>query len=877
MTDDLSRDVAEELESHIQIRIDENLARGMTAAEARREAEQRFGPMRPPLEASTRIRRRERTWYRTWRIDLAQAWRSVRRSPRLTALGVAVAVIGLTTAFAASVVTDALTLRGPAGVPRAGELWSVLETVDGTRPTLMSHEAVQAMERLAGDLKPFAWGVRDVQVVRDGFAQSMPAELVSGSYFASLQTTVRAGRWITADDVRQTNRVAVLGADLARRLSADASALVGQHLALNNQPFEVVGVAGGGFRGVASADPVEIWLPVTVEPAISTPRVRPDGVTVRGVLSMPGTGWMRAGVRKPVSLGREALADRLGHAVAQSGAPSQARKKGVIVGERPWVSPFGGERERLAAVLRPLAAAVVTTLALTSACLGSLFISRVASRRRELVLRLALGSGRARLVRLVAAESTVVVAVGGLAAMPMVYGLLALAGDLQLAPGISISDVAHTLDERALGIFAACTIATALVAAVPPVLAAVRFTSAPVVGDARVIWTGNGFRRVLMAAQAAAGCMLIAGAMLLTRSIDALLDQPIGYDAANVAFAEISPAGSGLSEGETATLVERVLATGSGIAVADEPPHSGQNTLFMLGLDGRRPDAIVTPVTRIAGPFFEVLGARPIAGRLFEPADRNRRVAIVSAPYAAWWWSSPKLPASAGSEGGSRAVGRVVRIGDRGPDYEIVGVVPGFRDLGFKGEPVSRVYLPLDQQTESLTLLAHRRDLAKGADGLVDVARGLDARLVPVRSGTMAQIARRTIEQRLVLRTITTIVGAGSILMVLVGVWGLAHDSLERRRREFGVRQALGASRFDVVRLAARDARFVAVAGGACGLAGAWQFGRVLENWLFGVSAHDPASLVTAVTLVAFAAFGGAASPARQAARMDGAALLRED
>jgi hypothetical protein len=539
----------------------------------------------------------------------------------------------------------------------------------------------------------------------------------------------------------------------------------------------------------------------------------------------------------------------------------------VIVRERPWVSPFGGERDRLSSVLRPLATAVLTTLALTSACLGSLFVSRVASRRRELVLRLALGCARARLVRLVAAESVIVVAAGGLAAVPMVYGLLAVAGDLQLAPGISISDVAHTLDGRALGIFAVGTIAAALVAAVPAVLAAVRFTGAPVVGDARVVWTGNTFRRVLMAAQAAAGCTLIAGAMLLTRSIDALLDRPIGYDADHVAFAEISPAGSGLSEAETSALVGRVLASGSEIAVADEPPHSGQNTLFMVGLDGRRPDAVVTPVTRIAGPFFEVLGARPIAGRLFQPGDVNRRVAIVSAPYAAWWWPS------------SGAVGRLVRIGDRGPDYEIVGVVPGFRDLGFKGEPVSRVYLPLDQQTESLTLLAHRRDPAKGAgaDGLVDAARGLDPRLVPVRSGTMAQIARRTIEQRLVFRSITAVVGAGSMLMILVGVWGLAHDSLERRRREFGVRQALGASRFDVVRLAGRDARFVAVAGGACGLAAAWQFGRVLESWLFGVNAHDPTSLATAVILVTFAAFGGAASPARQAARMDGAALLRED
>jgi predicted permease len=876
VTDDLSRDVAEELEAHIQIRIDENLARGMSIAEARREAEQRFGPMRPPLEASTRIRRRQQRWYRTGRIDLAQAWRSVRRSPRLTALGVAVAVIGLTTALAASVVADALTLRGPAGVPRAGELWSVLESVDGTHPTLMSYEAVQALERLAGDLQPFAWGVRDVQVVRDEFAQAMPAELVSGSYFSSLRTTVRAGRLITAEDVAQTSRVVVLGADLARRMTSNPSTLVGQSLALNNQRFQIIGVAGGGFRGVASADPVEIWLPVTVEPAISTPRVRPDGVTVRGVLSMPGTGWMRAGVRKPASLGRHALADRLGHAVAQSTAPFQHRKKGVIVGERPWVSPFGGERERLSAVLRPLAAAVLTTLALTSACLGSLFISRVASRRRELVLRLALGSGRARLVRLVAAESILVVFVGGLAAVPMVYGLLAVAGDLQLAPGISISDVAHTLDGRALGIFAVSTIATALVAAVPPVLAAVRFTAAPIVGDARVVWTGNAFRRVLMAAQAAAGCMLIAAAMLLTRSIDALLERPIGYDADNVAFAEISPAGSGLSEAETSALVDRVLATGSGIAVADEPPHSGQNTLFMLGVDGRRPDAVVTPVTRIAGPFFDVLGVRPMAGRLFQPGDSSRRVAIVSAPYAAWWWP-PKLPAGAGSEGASGAVGRVIRIGDRGPDYEIVGVVPGFRDLGFRGEPVSRVYLPLDQQTESLTLIARRRALAKGADGLVDIARGQDARLVPVRSGTMAQVARRTIEQRLVFRSITAIVGAGSMLMILVGVWGLAHDSLERRRREFGVRQALGASRFDVVRLAARDARFVAVAGGACGLAGAWQFGRILESWLFGVNPYDPTSLATAVTLVTFAAFGGAASPARQAARMDGAALLRED
>jgi len=188
----------------------------------------------------------------------------------------------------------------------------------------------------------------------------------------------------------------------------------------------------------------------------------------------------------------------------------------------------------------------------------------------------------------------------------------------------------------------------------------------------------------------------------------------------------------------------------------------------------------------------------------------------------------------------------------------------------------SRLYLPLDGDSDKIIVVARRaQPRLAAATELTSLVAQIDERLSPIRTGVIEDLALQTIEQRRMIRWITTVVGAGSLLMVAVGVWGLAHTTVSRRWREFGLRLALGADRREVARLALRDAVVVTIGGVSFGVLASWQFGRALGSFLFGVAPFDPAVIATAAVIVAGAVFAGSWLPARRAARADPSHLLR--
>jgi hypothetical protein len=268
-------------------------------------------------------------------------------------------------------------------------------------------------------------------------------------------------------------------------------------------------------------------------------------------------------------------------------------------------------------------------------------------------------------------------------------------------------------------------------------------------------------------------------------------------------------------------------------------------------------------LSRIDGPYFEALGIRVVAGRLFTEASRARREAVVSETFANYYWP------------GQNAIGRTFRAGGKNETHEVVGVVGRTNDLTLRG-PSSRLYLPLGDDAETLFVVARRALPGVAAETeLTSLVSQVDARLTPTRVGALEDLALRTLEQRRVIRWMTFVVGTGSLLMVVVGVWGLAHTSVTRRWREFGLRLALGAERRAIARLALRDAIIVSIAGVGLGVLAAWQFGRVLSVFLVGVSPADPIVLSASALVLAAAVFAGAWIPARRASRADPSQLLR--
>lgn len=868
--DPMSAEVSEELDGHLALRIEANVAQGMTPVQAEAEARRRFGSRAAVESASLRIRRSDDNAWRSLVSDLNQAWMALRRSPGGSFSGLLVTAIGLATVLAAARVGDSLLVRPPTGVSEPGALHSVLDSVDGEHRQLLRREAFEIIRDAAPEARVFVWSDRDVQLIHSSGSRVVSAAFVSGDYFGALGTRPAAGRLLDSSDRRDASRLVVVSARLARAIGGAAQRTLGQELTINGQMFSIVGVAETGFVGIEAGHPVDIWLPVSIEPEVSTPSVFPDGTQVTGYWNTPGIGWLRGGLRVPAG-DASRLADSLTRGVRAVEPDYGSDRRRLILDPRPWLSPFA-EHDQLIAVLQPVGWAMLLIVALTSACLSGLFVGRLADRRQELCVRLALGAGRARLVRLFLTQLGIVVIAGAALGTWMSTGLLAIAGDLQLTRYVALGNAVAPVDARAVALMTAFAVTTAVLASIGPVLFIRSAVAGPIGAATRSVSPGNRFRRLLMVAQVAAGCALLAGAGLLTRSIDALQNQPLGFEPAAVAYLTLDPAGAGLDQGRQQDVVRALLGTPLGpttmVAVADTLPFVGQTSMFVNADDSAEDRMLAIPSTRVAGPYFDALGVRLTAGRAFEQTDTGRPVAILSAPLAEFFWPD------------ANPVGRTIQVGGpQGERHDVVGVVDGLRDATLQARPTSRLYLPFDERAEGLVVFARPRsaDPATIVPDLATLTSGLDPRLVVMRSGVVSELAVGTIEQRMLFRMLTATIGLGSLVMVIVGVWGLSHTSLRRRWREFGVRQALGASRLEVARLALADARLVGLAGGAIGIAGGWQFGRLFQHWLFGIEPHDPVSLLAAAALVSGAAVVGAIWPARQAVRIDPSDLLRHE
>jgi predicted permease len=861
----VTADIRAELEAHIDARIEDNLTRGMSMTDAQREARRRFGPIGPVEARSSRIKQPGSAW-RSFGSDLRQSWLSATRRPVLFVCGLAVAAVGLAMALATARLADNLLVRAPAGVRHPAALVSVMDSVAGRRPQMMTYPAFDAIRRSAPDAMPFVWSQRDLQVVGANDARVWPAAIVSGSYFRALETRAQSGRLIDERDDRDARSVAVISARMARTIGI--TDVAGEHLTVNGRPFEIVGIAERGFSGLEAGYPSDLWIPLSIEPLISTPTVFPDGRRVQGFVNTPDVGWLRGGARVPAAASRPAIEARITSAIRSAQAPGKTAHTALVT-LTPWFSPYAEERVRLSSVVAPMLWTVGLTLLLASACLGSLFVGRFSDRAAEFAVRTALGGTRAGFMRMAAIELSLMLCVAAAVAAPAAAWLLTIAGNLQLAQSVRLKDaIVSGFDARAAVMLVALTAIVAALSAVAPLSLVWRISTVARVGSMRVTG-GNRFRRGLLALQVAAGCALLTGALLLTQSIAALRGRELGFDAAAVTFAEVDPAGAGLDAQARDELLARVIThawpPGIDVAFADNVPHTDANTIFLTG-EGSATRQFPFNVSRVSSRYFEVLGIRMRSGRPFAPGDRGRRVAILSEPLARMYWPD------------GNALGQVVRVGgSAGVPHEVIGIAAGVRDSSLKGNEDPRLYLPFSADAETLTIVA--RGERAGPDLRTIVTRELraiDSRLVLLRSGRLIDLAWRTIEQRILIRFVTTLIGAGSVLMVLIGVWGLAQSNLRQRWREFGIRQALGANRAHISRLALRDAIFVSLIGGAAGIAAAWQIGAVLKTWIYGVGIHDPMAIVAGLAIVVSAAFLGSIAPVRAAANISASQLLRD-
>jgi predicted permease len=886
-------EIVEELSQHLDDRVRDLRASGLDAAAARRGALDELcepgalarwmGPLRqarvpepPAAGAPARSVAGD-----AWR-DVRYAVRLLRKQPGFAAAAVVTLALGIganTAIF--SLVNAALLQRLP--VADGDRLAAIYSGAASTALSYPDYVALRDGNRTLDGLA--AWANISVSVNADGATDLVRGGIVSGNFFELLGVASGRGRLLSAqDDVTPGgHRVAVIGHDLWRTRFASRADVIGREMALNGQPFTIVGVAPPGFHGPRLGTVLQLYVPMMMQPVVRPPSGGYSGERDPDLLTKP-MGWLSAigRLRDGVTL-TQAAGELSALATAAARTPQNPVQLSLVPVDDG--DPVDHGRVRSAAWL--LGGVVGVVLLIACANIANLLLSRNASRQREIAVRLAVGASRARLVRQLLTESVVLAGIGGGAGVGLAW--LAIQA-LQAAPPPPMAlplALEVSLDRPVLFFSLALSVATGLAFGVAPAVTASRAGLVTILkqglGGRRP--TGSRFevRQLLVVAQVALSLVLLIAAGLFVRSLQSAQAIDPGLDVARVLSA---PLNINLLRYTTvqgrefyARAVARIgqvpgVESASVARVAVMTGSARRLPLMIEGQAGSSADGRVTDGPRVdtnvvGSGFFSTLGIALLSGRDFTHEDIEGRplVAIVNETTAKRYF------------GGDTPLGRRVRFGPNGPWREIVGVARDstYRRLGEGALPAA--YLPLSQNHETgMTLYV--RAAVPPASLVAAIRRELQAlepNLPVPNTQTMGETIGASLYPARLGAWLLGGFGVLALMLAAVGVYGVLSFAIAQRTRELGIRLALGADTRSLFALVLRYGMRMVAIGIAVGLAVGFAGARSLESMLYGVSGWDAATFVTVTVVLAAAALAACAIPARRAMRADPMAPLRAE
>ncbi|MEM9593496.1 MAG: ABC transporter permease [Acidobacteriota bacterium] len=808
---------------------------------------------------------------------MTSARRSLLGDPAFTAVAVATLALGVGATTAVFCLIDAVLLR-PLPIPEADRV---------VRPTLVED----------GRDSPLSPGLflalRDGTHTLDGVAAIWPGNVtiagaadaggappqrvegwrVSADYFDVLGIRAARGRVFDATEDRPgVDRVAVISEGLwHRRFDADPG-LVGRSVRFDGEAHAVIGVMPGSLD-LSAAGP-QVWLPLALDGG------QRDNV---GSQYLESLARLAPGVEPETAAAELAsLAEGLGMTSPRTGEPLGARAV-------PLAQQLTGD-------LKPrfwtLFGAVAAVLLIGCGNLAGLLLARGLGRRRELGVRMALGAGRGRLARQLLTESLVLGLLGAAAALPVAR--LVLDGLVAIAPAELPRLAQVSLNPRALGAAMALGVASSLVFGLLPAWRATRLEPRAALGGARTVADSGGrLRNLLVSAEVATAVVLLIAAGLLVRSLHGLAGTDLGFDPEGILSAHVAlPAAEyPTMAGAVATYGRLVDETGSlpgvtSAALVSRVPFAGYSPGLDFALSGADPGEAVQCELRIAGPgFFETLGLPILAGRGIADGDApdSEPSLVVNRALAR------RLGAGPGEEGA--LVGRVLESSAPAfatPEGEpvrwrIVGVAENVRERGLRRDAAPTLYFPATQSPQApwewmgrQMLLVARTEVPP--ETLVPQLR---RRVAAVDPG-LPIFDARSLEQRLVssLRSerlsafVLGAFGALGLALAAGGLYALVTYTVGQRRREIGIRMALGASPGEVMRMVTRQGLRPVVLGLAVGLVASVALTRLLASQLYGVRPDDPATFAAAAAGLLAVAYYACRLPAARASRVDPATVM---
>jgi len=856
------RELQEEIETHISMDIARRVADGTDPDEARRLATKAFGST---LHVKEQVRsERGFRWLEQIVHDLRYAARRLRRSPGFTVAVVLTLALGIGATTTVYTVVDHVLIRA-LPFPDSDRLVQVVQQNSPTNLWGLSVADVLGIEEMGTSFESFA-------VLRRGTAaltgQGRPEQIVVGhvtaDWFDMLGVDFASGRAFLEDESALGGPdLVVLSRRFADQLFGSEVDGAGEQVVLDGRSHTVVGVLGEEWRSLAGFE-AQAW-----------PLMRLDTPSRRGPFGLRGIGRLRPGATlETARADLDRVSERLFPRWADGFRDETARLtpyplRDFIVGS-------------LGNTLWFVMGAVIGVLLIAVANVANLFLARTTSRTSEMALRASLGATRVQLGRQLLTEGLLVAGLGGLAAIAVAKGGLALL--TTLAPALPRANEI-TLDGRILAISACVTLAAAVLFAMAPLLQVASGKMGSMLGLREAIGgrtqAAGRLRAALVAAEFALAFPLLSAAVLLTGSLGALQSVDPGYDPAGLFVASVSlPQETYPGYQETQAFwfeALRLLNEQPNIALAGlgtmMPPRStGDTNNFDLVASPVEPGT-AEPVSSwawVSPEFFSALGVPLMAGRMFEPSDggEDQLVAIVSQSWA-------RRFADEASVVGTQFYGG----GDRSQATTIIGVVGDLKLEGLASTDDAAAYEPLTQSGWRNKYLVVR-SLGDGGDALEqvrEVIAGMDPTLPLANTETMEERMSQAVAQPRLWAVLVGLFSVLGLVLSAIGAYGVLSYHVLRQSRGLGIRVALGANPSSLRRLVLGRGLGLALVGVAIGVVAALGSARWIRSIVFGVSATSPWVLTGVGVMLLTVAVLACWVPARRATRVDPMVALRAE
>jgi len=866
-----------EMQMHVELRTEKNIAAGLSPQEARFAALRSFGGLDQIKERARD--RRSGIWMGQLAQDFRYGLRILRKNPLFTAIAVLSLALGIGAATSVFSLVDAI-LLGSLPVPNPQDLRVICWSGSDTRMMYitLTGDPVVPGRRAGGSFSkdvflalrtqcapqadifgysPFFGGIaraRGLPIVADGL-------LVSGNFFSGLGVHPLVGNLLGPEDegAGSVPRVVISYRWWKRQFALDPGA-IGQQLTVNGNSYTIAGVLPQGFSGVCPGDVPDLYV------SLSDKSLPMQGLPK----DLPALWWVAVMGRMKPGVSTAQL-----QAVADVTLATQADK--FITKPIAYITDGrDGPAWKSGAYLKQLQLLMaVVGVVLLVACLniGGLLLARGAARHHEISMRKALGANRRRIVRQLLTESALISAFGGgLGILAALWGRLAVSRLLAGSPEGLHYDT--TLDVKVLGFALVVTLLTVLLSGLFPALKAAKLN--PQDG----LWqrAGGGTPplragQFLVAAQIALSLVLVTGAGLYFRTLVNLVRIEPGFAMDHLLSFAVEPGGSGYQTSRTVAYfdeIQRALSAVPGVkstALVSNPLLGGwlQSEGFSIPDRASGGQNLGSTVLTVSETFFGTIGIPIIAGRDFRASDADGalKVIIVNESFVH------------GFLAGVIPIGRTIKFGDT--VWQIVGVCRDSKCFDIKKGIDPTTYFPFRQRPIGRASVAIRTlvPTASVSKEVLSFATAVDPNVPVGDISTEEQLRDRNITPERMLASCCSLLAVFVMLLSSIGLFGLMAYDVARRTGEFGVRMALGATPLHIIRPILKRATVLACIGLAAGLPLTLVLTRLIRSNLYGVTSFDPGTICVAVALLLAVVLVAAWIPVRRATKIDPMVALR--